>query len=1495
MIDRKKKKFVVLVIGLSLYLASAAKSQHLSITTGHFRHRKLLTMTRKPCQDAEGNKGVCIFKWDCLSQEGVSLSTCVDGFLFGSCCKLKVEPEIFPSDKRQNENRIDITTRVDERKTTTDDIQSKNSSDPAGKTSDFESYYSGVTYSFHSDNIDAQDQDANQDGAGPLIYTLANKVQHGHTEEMDGNFTVPKSNRISSVTTAVTEALFRVSETQSSFINESNEHIHDASSKTETYFYNNESSLAAASFSAISSANIPIVYTLTSPMPIVYNHSIENVSVLVSNSFDRNESEGEERTMTSISNSIIPLTEDPELSKGTNQTSMSLVEVTEQYSFGPSSDNVSGFIDVFHTLEMGETDSVMNTQNSESDLYDAISTLENTLQSDKINFSAVQERNKTTQVDDFTAEITTVHPANDSSTNVEELHTETVPFHGNSSTERDNETSHSGTVSSFETVYIPNVTHSDFYSDPDIETNLPSFVDTETQDGTPENFPGTSHPYFYNSEGTTASKLLADTVTTSSIGFSSESLDRYSTLELEDDSSLRTTSVRESEKLPEVTSTLLVSDSTSVSETLNTVINKTESPPILSENETQSYTTESETVSISHYYSPSDTPSLNEYNYEIINTPEYNTNATKLTFDLASLLEKYNSSFVTTQDSDFDSTWFLIKLSEFFWGNFTLNESTNLAPEAEEITTLPNHNDSESNNMQPIMHPTLHPTETQTHKNPPNYSIPNTSSDILQSSVTSSLLGYQTDVTDRDETIYQNLLSIMEYNGKSTTPVDNSQNSIKSITTNTFGDTEEPDQFFQKPTISDYTVTNLKDGATKTATSTTNEYDPSEASEYTSTIHNSSLIYNQTDATYVTDFVTEIPDLLDTDTTSYTISLATEHAFTESNIVDKNIQTDKNMETNSETHTPSGNLHDISYNYGEYFTTEPPQKTSLFEDTTSSEASNYEVHFSTKDPLMSETESSTTADTTENDLISSPDSQEYGLSEANTNLTSSPDSEESGLPEMNTVINVTKEVSAEASHSPASHFTVYPITQDETTMPSSSDFNVTVSIFTDLTTLNSAQEETTTQTSLNFTGDVVTHFAVITSAADAETATHIYETDIDSSTATDSATTNKEMKTSTDSANVSQDETLLTTTSEKETTIKLTTLEMETTINSESTLEKEDTTKSTISETVMLAQLTTIPTTAPSTSNDPTYTTQKYTIPQELPSPPQLDYRKSCGVRTLRPTARIVGGKDTFYGKWPWQALVKEAAWLGLFVKNKCGGVLINSKFVITAAHCQPGFLGTLIVVLGAHDLTGAEDYLATVARNVKRMVIHRHYNAQTFENDLALLEMESPVEFLPHVVPICLPHRTEVFTGKMAFVTGWGKLTHGGDVPNILQEVQVPIVTNGDCQKMYLYAGHEKMIRSHFVCAGYSRGGQDSCEGDSGGPLMVQRDDGRWVLVGTVSHGIGCADPNLPGVYMRMSAYRPWIDSIIRRRKVVRQKQVNSTSVMRKKIRRSRTLVFYI
>ncbi|XP_062547487.1 serine protease filzig [Armigeres subalbatus] len=252
-----------------------------------------------------------------------------------------------------------------------------------------------------------------------------------------------------------------------------------------------------------------------------------------------------------------------------------------------------------------------------------------------------------------------------------------------------------------------------------------------------------------------------------------------------------------------------------------------------------------------------------------------------------------------------------------------------------------------------------------------------------------------------------------------------------------------------------------------------------------------------------------------------------------------------------------------------------------------------------------------------------------------------------------------------------------------------------------------------------------------------------------------------------------------------------------------------------------------------------------------------------CGQRPLMKSARVVGGKAAKFGEWPWQVLVRESTWLGLFTKNKCGGVLITNEYVVTAAHCQPGFLASLVAVFGEFDISSDLETKRSVTKNVKRVIVHRQYDAATFENDLAILELESPIHYDVHIVPICMPSDEADFTGRMATVTGWGRLTYGGGVPSVLQEVQVPVIENSVCQEMFHMAGHNKKILPSFVCAGYANGKRDSCEGDSGGPLVLQRTDGRYELVGTVSHGIRCAAPYLPGVYMRTTFYKPWLRSV--------------------------------
>lgn len=113
-------------------------------------------------------------------------------------------------------------------------------------------------------------------------------------------------------------------------------------------------------------------------------------------------------------------------------------------------------------------------------------------------------------------------------------------------------------------------------------------------------------------------------------------------------------------------------------------------------------------------------------------------------------------------------------------------------------------------------------------------------------------------------------------------------------------------------------------------------------------------------------------------------------------------------------------------------------------------------------------------------------------------------------------------------------------------------------------------------------------------------------------------------------------------------------------------------------------------------------------------------------------------------GEFPWSVLIRETTLLGLFVKTKCGGVLIDLKWVLTAAHCQPGMFGSLIVVAGEYDLGVRSNRLKPITRKVKRMIIHRDYNPSNFDNDIALLELETPFQLQPHAVPICLPEKGE-------------------------------------------------------------------------------------------------------------------------------------------------------
>ncbi|XP_048523344.1 serine proteinase stubble isoform X1 [Dendroctonus ponderosae] len=256
------------------------------------------------------------------------------------------------------------------------------------------------------------------------------------------------------------------------------------------------------------------------------------------------------------------------------------------------------------------------------------------------------------------------------------------------------------------------------------------------------------------------------------------------------------------------------------------------------------------------------------------------------------------------------------------------------------------------------------------------------------------------------------------------------------------------------------------------------------------------------------------------------------------------------------------------------------------------------------------------------------------------------------------------------------------------------------------------------------------------------------------------------------------------------------------------------------------------------------------------------DFTDVCG-RRMWPEARIVGGEKSTFGKWPWQISLRQ--WRTSTYLHKCGAALLNENWAITAAHCVDNVPPSdLLLRLGEHDLSNeAEPYLHE-ERRVQIVASHPQFDPRTFEYDLALLRFYEPVQFQPNIIPVCVPKTDENFVGRTAYVTGWGRLYEDGPLPSVLQEVSVPVINNSVCESMYRSAGYIEHIPHIFICAGWRKGGFDSCEGDSGGPMVIQREDKRFLLSGVISWGIGCAEPNQPGVYTRISEFKDWINQIL-------------------------------
>ncbi|XP_063989082.1 polyserase-2-like [Diachasmimorpha longicaudata] len=225
--------------------------------------------------------------------------------------------------------------------------------------------------------------------------------------------------------------------------------------------------------------------------------------------------------------------------------------------------------------------------------------------------------------------------------------------------------------------------------------------------------------------------------------------------------------------------------------------------------------------------------------------------------------------------------------------------------------------------------------------------------------------------------------------------------------------------------------------------------------------------------------------------------------------------------------------------------------------------------------------------------------------------------------------------------------------------------------------------------------------------------------------------------------------------------------------------------------------------------------------------------------------SRIVGGDATPIDKVPYQVSVQYND------EHFCGGSIISSEWIITAAHCMEGSADNYTIRVGTDDHSEGGSVHAVAEYKLHERYILK-FNVLPI-NDIAVVRVKTPFVFNDNVQAIGLYNEGEAaVVGSMGVVSGWGEM--GDEIIakselNMLRLVKVPIVSKSKC-----YVNLSR-VPSGQICAGYPEGGKDACGGDSGGPLAI---DGR--LAGIVSWGMGCADPESPGVYSEIAFYRRWI-----------------------------------
>ena len=231
------------------------------------------------------------------------------------------------------------------------------------------------------------------------------------------------------------------------------------------------------------------------------------------------------------------------------------------------------------------------------------------------------------------------------------------------------------------------------------------------------------------------------------------------------------------------------------------------------------------------------------------------------------------------------------------------------------------------------------------------------------------------------------------------------------------------------------------------------------------------------------------------------------------------------------------------------------------------------------------------------------------------------------------------------------------------------------------------------------------------------------------------------------------------------------------------------------------------------------------------------------------PSTRIVNGTDASIAHIPFQVSLE------FYNMHTCGGAILNPEVVITAAHCldymtEHHTVDLLRVRVGSSDLqNGGTLY------QIRETITHELYQSTTYDYDVALLKLASPMSFGEFVQPVMLAtNRASLAANSMVQVSGWGRVMTGGPLSPVLQKISMPVLEQSECENMFQRINP---ITERMFCAGFISGEGDSCSGDSGGPLVNSQN----ILYGLVSWGPSeCAMQGYVGVYTNVAFFNDWI-----------------------------------